>query len=79
MATGGVYIGGGIAPKILNWLQQPQFIEAFCNKGKMRGLMESIPVRIILNDRAALYGPAIYLREKQGLAVRPKSQGVEKP
>ncbi len=64
MATGGVYIGGGIAPKIFEWLKQPAFIEAFCNKGKMRELMESIPVRVILNDRAALYGPAIYFRTK---------------
>ncbi len=63
MATGGIYIGGGIAPKILNWLQQPLFLEAFLNKGKMKGLMESIPVHVVLNDRAALFGPAIYLRE----------------
>jgi len=63
MATGGVYIGGGIAPKILRWLKQPQFLEAFLNKGKMRDLMSSIPVHVILNDRAALYGPAIYLME----------------
>lgn len=63
MATGGVYIGGGIAPKILNWLKQPQFLEAFLNKGKMRDLMESMPVYVILNDRAALYGPVLYLKE----------------
>ncbi len=62
-ATGGIYIGGGIAPKILNWLKQPQFLEAFCNKGKMRSLMASIPIRIILNDRAALYGPLVYLKQ----------------
>lgn len=61
MATGGLYIGGGIAPKIVRWLQQPQFIEAFCQKGKMHSLMQSIPIQVILNDRAALYGPAIYL------------------
>ncbi len=61
-ATGGVYIGGGIAPRILRWLQQPQFLEAFRNKGKMQTLMESIPVQVILNDRTALYGPAVYLQ-----------------
>lgn len=65
MATGGVYIGGGIAPKLLEWLKHPAFIEAFCNKGKMLELMKSMPVRVILNDRAALYGPALYLRKKQ--------------
>jgi glucokinase len=51
----------GIAPKIVRWLQQPQLLEAFCQKEKMRSLMQSIPIRVILNDRAALYGPAIYL------------------
>ncbi len=64
MTRGGVYIGGGIAPKILEWLQTPAFLQAFHNKGKMRGLMESMPVRVILNDRAALYGPAIYLKQR---------------
>lgn len=63
MATGGVFLGGGIAPKIVNWLQQPQFLEAFCQKGKMHSLMQSIPVQVILNDRAALYGPALYLKD----------------
>ena len=58
MATGGVYVGGGIAPKILAWLQRPAFLEAFRDKGKMQGLMEKIPVSIILDDRTALYGPA---------------------
>jgi glucokinase len=62
MATGGIYIGGGIAPKILNWLKQPQFLEAFRNKGKMHSLMKSIPVHVILNDHAALYGTAIYFK-----------------
>lgn len=64
MATGGVYLGGGIAPRILPWLKQPRFLEAFCKKGKMYGLLKTIPVHIILNDRAALYGPALYLAEK---------------
>jgi glucokinase len=64
MATGGLYVGGGIAPKILLWLQQPAFLQAFCAKGKMQGLMESIPVRVILNDRVALYGAARFARSK---------------
>lgn len=58
MATGGLYLGGGIAPKILSWLQEPGFQETFCAKGKMQGLMEGIPVKVILNDRVALYGAA---------------------
>ncbi len=60
MASGGVYIGGGIAPKILDWLKGEEFISAFRGKGRMRPLLERIPVRVILNDRTALYGPAVY-------------------
>ncbi len=61
MSIGGIYLGGGIAPKILDWLKRPHFLEAFCNKGKMQGLMKSIPVHVILNDRAALLGASAYL------------------
>jgi len=60
MATGGVYIGGGIAPKILDQLKDGKFLEAFCAKGRMRPLLEEIPVRVILNERTALYGPAVF-------------------
>lgn len=60
MSRGGVYVGGGIAPKILPLLQQGEFLEAFLNKGRMRALLEAMPVKVILNDRAALLGPALY-------------------
>lgn len=60
MATGGLYVGGGIAPKILEWLKNGEFMQAFLDKGRMRGLLEQVPVRVILNDRTALYGPAVY-------------------
>ncbi|MGD8619240.1 MAG: glucokinase [Gammaproteobacteria bacterium] len=59
MASGGFYIGGGIAPKILPQLIEGDFMAAFCAKGRMRPLLEQMPVRVILNDRAALFGPAI--------------------
>ena len=59
MATGGFYIGGGIAPKILQPLAGGSFMAAFCAKGRMRSLLEQMPVRVILNDRTALLGPAI--------------------
>lgn len=61
MATGGIYIGGGIAPRILDKLKGPLFMEGLLSKGRMRPLVERMPVRVILNDRAALYGPALYL------------------
>jgi glucokinase len=58
LATGGVYIGGGIAPKILPKLQEPTFLNSFKSKGRMSDLMERMPVRIVLNDNAALLGAA---------------------
>ncbi len=57
MAQGGIYIGGGIAPKILEKLKQPVFFDAFRSKGRMSSLLEDIPIRIILNTDTALYGP----------------------
>ena len=59
MSRGGIYLGGGIAPKILPLLQTGDFLEAFRNKGRMRPLLEAMPVKVILNDRAALFGPAL--------------------
>ncbi|MBA2620983.1 MAG: glucokinase [Acidobacteria bacterium] len=58
LATGGVFLGGGIAPKILPKLKGENFIESFRAKGRMRELLEKIPVRVVLNDKAALLGAA---------------------
>jgi glucokinase len=58
MATGGVFVGGGIAPKILSKLREPLFLEAFGAKGRMKPLLLAMPVRIILNDKTALLGAA---------------------
>jgi glucokinase len=66
-ATGGLYIGGGIAPKILPALQQPAFVEAFLNKGSMRGLMEAMPVKVICNKDTALQGLACYAARCDGV------------
>lgn len=60
MATGGVFLGGGIAPKILPKLQSTGFMKAFANKGRFRSFLEAIPVRVILNDKTALLGAAHY-------------------
>jgi glucokinase len=60
MATGGVYLGGGIAPRILSRLKNGPFLQAFFDKGRMRPLMETMPIRVILNDKAALLGAARY-------------------
>ena len=58
MATGGVFLGGGIAPKILSKLSQPSFMPAFVTKGRMQPLLESIPVKVITNDKISLLGAA---------------------
>jgi glucokinase len=58
LTMGGIYIGGGIAPKILPKLGEALFIKAFVDKGRFTGLLQSIPVRVILNDKAALLGAA---------------------
>ena len=59
MSRGGLYLGGGIAPKILPLLTSGAFLRAFTDKGRMSPLLAAMPVKVILNDRAALYGPAL--------------------
>jgi glucokinase len=61
MAMGGVYLGGGIAPKNLALLQGAGFSEGFRDKGRMQGLMERIPVHVILDPLTPLYGAARYM------------------
>jgi glucokinase len=58
LATGGVYVSGGIAPKILPKLKDGKFREAFLDKGRMRPLLETIPVRVIVNENTGLLGAA---------------------
>ncbi len=53
---GGVYIAGGIAPKIVDWISRDTFIQAFNNKNKMSSLLAKIPVKLILNDKVGLLG-----------------------
>ena len=58
MATGGVYLGGGIAPKIVAKLKEPGFMNAFTAKGRLSPLLREIPVRVIMNPKTALLGAA---------------------
>ena len=57
--AGGLYVGGGIAPKILEKLRDGTFIRAYHDKGRMSFITEATPVRVILDDKAALYGAAV--------------------
>lgn len=60
LATGGVYVGGGIAPQILDQISEGFFMEAFAGKGRMSDLLRRIPVRVIKNDNTALLGAAYF-------------------
>ena len=60
LAMGGIYLGGGIAPKILKTMQNGAFTDAFLDKGRLSPLLQTIPVRIILEDACALLGAAAY-------------------
>jgi glucokinase len=58
LTKGGIYLGGGICPNILPRLKEDRFMHPFTNKGRFRGLLQEIPVHVILNDKAALLGAA---------------------
>jgi glucokinase len=58
LTVGGLYLGGGICPKIMPKLEDGSFMGAFTAKGRFRELLCTIPVRVILNEQAALLGAA---------------------
>ena len=60
MATSGIYVGGGIAPKILPALVDGRFIEAFVDKVPFREFLCNIPVRVVLNAEVGLLGAAVH-------------------
>lgn len=57
-ARGGVYIAGGIAPKILDAMREGPFLQSFLAKGRLQVYLAAIPVRVVLNDDAGLIGAA---------------------
>jgi glucokinase len=74
LATGGVYLGGGIAPAILPALRRGEFLSAFRDKGRMRSLLSRIPVMVILDPAAPLLGAASYAAAG-GVLARISHQG----
>jgi glucokinase len=58
LATGGIYIGGGIPPRILPQLEASRFMDVFRNKGRFSRMMSTLPVYVITNPKVALYGAA---------------------
>lgn len=59
-AVGGMFVGGGIAPKIADSLAQSRFVSRFDGKGRMQGLLEQVGIRIVMNESAALQGAAYH-------------------
>lgn len=62
MSTAGLFIGGGIAPKILPRLTGDRFLQAFLGRGPLRKVLEDMPIKVILNEKTALLGAAYYAR-----------------
>jgi glucokinase len=77
LSVGGLYVGGGIAPRILEKLKDGTFMKAFTDKGRLSQLLVNMPVRIILESRAALLGAAAYAEaraaEISGVSARAAS------
>jgi glucokinase len=60
LATGGIYLGGGIAPRLADAIPKSRFVERFDEKGRLREVVAQIPIRIVLDDKAALKGAALH-------------------
>jgi len=77
LSVGGLYVGGGIAPRILEKLKDGTFMKAFTDKGRLSQLLINMPVRVILESRAALMGAAAYAEaraaELSGISARAAS------
>jgi len=59
LCSGGLYLGGGMLPRLLSSFDQKQFMTRFTGKGRMAGILSSIPVKLIMTDRAGLNGAAL--------------------
>lgn len=64
LSLGGFYIGGGIAPNLIEKLKSSSFHSSFIDKGRFKDLLDSIPIRVIVNDNAALLGTAYYAENR---------------
>ena len=60
MSTGGIFIGGSIAAKIVPKMKDPIFMQSFLDKGRMECLLKEMPVKIVLNDDSGIIGAARY-------------------
>jgi len=79
LSVGGLYVGGGIAPRILEKLKDGTFMRAFTDKGRLSQLLVNMPVRIILESRTALIGAAAYAesRAAEMSGISPRAASVK--
>jgi glucokinase len=79
LSVGGMYVGGGIAPRILEKLKDGTFMKAFTDKGRLSQLLVNMPVRIILESRTALMGAAAYAeaRAAELSGISPRAASVK--
>ena len=79
LSVGGLYVGGGIAPRILEKLKDGTFMKAFTDKGRLSQLLVNTPVRVILESRTALIGAAAYAeaRAAELSGISPRAGSVK--
>jgi glucokinase len=79
LPVGGLYVGGGIAPRILEKLKDGAFMKAFTDKGRLSQLLVNMPVRVILETSAALLGAAAYAeaRAAELSGISPRAASVK--
>jgi glucokinase len=79
LSVGGLYVGGGIAPRILEKLKDGTFIKAFTDKGRLSQLLVNTPVRVILESKTALIGAAAYAeaRAAEMSGISPRAASVK--
>lgn len=65
-AVGGIYLGGGIPPKILSWLRRPPFLQGLDHKGRMKELVEQFPVHVLMDPENGIKGAALALEMMAG-------------
>jgi glucokinase len=75
MTTGGIFVGGSIAAKIIEKIKEPLFMQAFLDKGRMETLLQDMPVKIILNDDCGLIGAARYTLVQKAFRMPTRAAG----
>ena len=65
LATGGIYLAGGMPGRILAWLRKPAFMQAFSEKGRFADMLKNIPVHVVTNPEVALFGAACHGNEPE--------------